>query len=309
MARTEAPRKLAVGTGSSRDVGFFYMEGMAQAGWDFVGNYRNPDHRDEVDIAINGARVVRWKKTREGEPPWDPNEEKVIKLGGIADTYKVGVSAVEGDLLEQATADAILAQVLQLGKGIDALTLVAAGGYKRNIAGASAEEFAAQMAASREINIQAQLRLFQTLRPHMNPGSVLIYLTSDPAHRAHLLVPEGKDPIPVLGDYSTVAIPKNEAEQKWRDMIPELEADGIRVNIGVGNGLDGSFVTRALKRSNPKVTEEWLAQTPRGYFPILMEMSVGTVDMSRGNHPSGYTEYYGINEDNRLYRGSELIKR
>lgn len=267
-------RKVVVGTGTSRDVGKFFTYGFAQAGWDVIGGFKNPDHLDQ-HLAF----------------------QKEIQGG-----YKIKYDFVQGDVTDPSTADAYVNKVIGLSRGVDALILNAAGGYKRRINEKTPEEIAGQFAESERINVDAQLTLLGKLRSHLNPGAVVIYATSDPAHRAHILTAGGKEPLDVFGDYATVADKKNRAEQILRGMIPELADEDVRLGFVVGNGLDGSFVTRALKRSNPQVTAEWMSLAEDGVFPTVMDMSTSIVRVARANRlPSGHTEYVGIAPQNQLY--------
>lgn len=270
-----APRKLVAITGTSRDVGKFAAYGFAQAGYDLIGGFRNPKHLDSHNALI----------------------------AEIKDDYKVRMDFVQGDISDEATREGYAQKVEEFGDGLDVLVLNAAGGYRRRLLELSPAQIEAQFEEARKINVDAQLSLLHKLSGFMNPGGVVIYETSDPAHRAHLLGSEREELMRVLGDYATVAESKNRSERLLRSMIPELSAEQLRLAIVVGNGLDGSFVTKALKRSDKETTDQWLSRTEQGHFPIVMQMSVGIVEIARTNYPSGYTEYVGLSLKNQLYPG------
>ncbi len=278
--QTRAGRPLAVMTGTSRDVGEFAAYGLAQAGFDIIGGFRNPSHLDD-QLAI--ASRIRKE-------------------------YKVKMDFVLGDVIDPATRDQFADKVVEMGGRIDLLVLSSAGGYKRRLAEKTPEEIAGSFEESRQINVYAQIGLLDRMKQFMKPGSAVVYLTSDPAHRAHNLVSEGQNPIDVLGDYAGVAIPKNEGEATIRKLVPELGEQGINAYFLVGNALEGSFVTRNLKRSNPETVAQWQGVTERGHFPVVLNMAADLVDLARGNYPSGYTKYTGVASQYHLYRGHELIQ-
>lgn len=251
-------KKVAVITGTSGDVGEYTAYGLAQAGWDILGVYRNPQHDEDQ------ADVVR-------------------RVQG----YKVRMVAVRADLLSDQTPDLIAAQVKEnFGGRINALVLNAAGGYK-----ASVEE-------ARQINVTGQLRLAGQLLDNLTPGSVIVYNNSYPAHRFGMLQEEDAK---LLGDYYPVARTKYEAESILRSRILEFTERGIRLALVVGNGLDGTFVTKVLKRKNQAFVSQMLGFSEGGYFPTVMDMATAVGRVVRGDYPSGHTEYVGIKPEYQLY--------
>ncbi len=140
---SSSERKLAVVTGTSRDVGEFVAYGFAQASWDVLGLYRNPQH--------------------------DSDQAEIIKK---VRGYKVRMSAVREDLLDPSAPDLLLDSVKEIfGSRVDALVLSAATGFGRQI-----EE-------AREFNVGANMRLVDKFVESMTPGGVIVYVTSDPSHR------------------------------------------------------------------------------------------------------------------------------
>lgn len=252
-------RKVAIVTGTSRDVGEHTSYGFAIAGWNVLGLYRNPQHdQDQADII-----------------------GKVASLGAK-------MRAIRADLLDQGTPNRLRRELEEhFGGKVHALVLNAAGGYRKPI-----EE-------AQRINVDAQQRLLDGLFDNLVPGAVVVFNTSYPSHRYHLATPEE---IEQLGDYNPVAQTKNAEELILRSRIPEFEGRGIRLTIVVGNGLEGTFVGRVLKRKHVDLVDQWLGLTEEGHFPTVEDMAKAVVKVVKGDFPSGHTEYVGIKKEYRLYR-------
>lgn len=201
--------------------------------------------------------------------------------------YKVNMEAVNADLLDPETPGLIIASLKEnFGGKAHALLLNASGGY-----GKSLEE-------AREINVFSQLRLVDALLDYLADGSAIVFNTSDPSHRFHTL---DEARVGGSGEYNKVAKTKNEMEAILRKRIPEFALRGIRVAIVDGNGLDGSFVSRVLKKKEGGLVEEWQVLSEDGNFPTMMEMAVADLKVIRGNYLSGHTEYVGIAPEYHLY--------
>ncbi len=259
-----AERPIAVITGTSRDVGRYVSIGLAQAGYDILGVYRNPQHdQDQADV----IKEVKGHKAR--------------------------MVAVRADLLDEATPDLVLAKLEDFGGKVSAFIDNAAGGY-----GLTKEE-------AREINVAAPQRLMDKLRNNLTPDAAVVFNTSIPAHLFHTLQ---ADDMALMGDYDFVARSKNERERMLRS---EFVGDGQRLAVVVGNGLDGSFVTRLLKGKNKSFVSRMLSLSDTDYFPTVMDMATAVVKVVRGNYPTGHTEYVGIAPQHQLYPsrplGSSLI--
>lgn len=206
--------------------------------------------------------------------------EKVTRFGAK-------MRAIRADLLDPSIPNLLKSELEQNfgGKG-RTLILNAAGGYRKSIAEAE------------EINVTAQERLLTGLLDNLIPGAVVVFNTSYPSHRYHLASPEE---IEELGDYNPVAQTKNAEEMILRSRIPELEDRSIRLAIVVGNGLEGTFVSRVLKRRKSELVDQWLNLTGKGYFPTAEDMADADIRVVLGNYPSGHTEYVGISKEYQLY--------
>lgn len=200
--------------------------------------------------------------------------------------------AIRADLLNEGTPGLMVAELREkFGRRTNALIVSTAGGY-----GGSLE-------AAREINVLAQGRLMDAFIDNITEGGVVVYNTSYPAHRFGIMTDSQKQ---LLGDYGPVAQSHWEGEQLFRSRIPELTERNIRLSIVVGNGLEGTFVTRALRRSNREFTEQMRLLSGEGFLPTVMEMAVADVKMVRGNFPTGHTEYVGIAPQHQLYPSRPL---
>lgn len=250
-----ADRPVAIVTGTSRDLGKYISYGLAQAGYNILGCYRNLQHADDQ------AAVIQEVKNNKGR-----------------------MVAVRADLLDKDTPDLIAERLNKdFGGRVNVFIDNAAGGYGQTI-----EE-------ARAINVDAPRRLLDRLRGSLTSDAVIVYNTSVPAHLFHTMQDNERG---LLGDYLSVAQTKNEREGMLRS---EFNRGGQRLAVVVGNGLDGSFVTRLLKGKNKAFVSQMMDVSEEGYFPTVMDMAVSVVKVVRGNYPTGHTEYVGIAPQHQLY--------
>lgn len=223
-------------------------------------------------------------------PDHDDDQKAVIQE--VKSNKGPRMVAIRADLLNEGTPGLMVAELREkFGRRANALIVSTAGGY-----GGSLE-------VAREINVFAQSRLMDAFVGNITEGGVVVYNTSYPAHRFGIMTDSQKQ---LLGDYASVAQSHWEGEQLFRSRIPELAERDIRLAIVVGNGLEGTFVTRALKRSNREFTEQMRLLSEEGFLPTAMEMAVADVKMVRGNFPTGHTEYVGIAPEHQLYPSRPL---
>lgn len=252
------PRPIAVVTGTSRDVGKYIALNFAEGGWDIQGIYRNSKH--------------------------DRRQQDIIDQTSC---FNVKMKALRADLLHIDTPDQLRDALREnFNRKAHALILNAAGGYKKPI-----EE-------AEEINVSAQQRLLYGLIDDLVPGAVIVFNTSYPSHRYHIMSLEDREQ---LEGYNPVAQTKNKFEVSLRSRIPELEARGIRLAIVVGNGLEDTFVGRVLQRRNKALIDQWLNLTEEGHFPTAEDMAKAVIEVVTGNYLSGYTAYVGIKRECQLY--------
>ena len=179
------------------------------------------------------------------------------------------------------------------------------GGVKMSVLGAKLldENTPDLIEEAREINVFAQLRLVDKLIDNLAVGGKIVYLNSYPAHRFGLSQEFKRE---LLGDYINTAQSHFEGEQALRSRIPEFTERDIRLAIVVGNGLDGTFVTRLLKLGNKEFVSQMLSFSELGYFPTVMDMATSVVKVIRGNYPTGRTEYVGLARRYQLYPSRPL---
>ena len=168
--------------------------------------------------------------------------------------------AVEADLLDEGTPDLILARLNEdFGGKVNVFIDNAAGGYGQTIDQA------------RAMNVIASQRLLDKLRGNFTPDAVSVFNTSVPAHLYQTLQEKERR---LLGDYDSVAQSKNEREINLRSVFA---AGSQRLAVVVGNGLEGSLVTRLLRRGNKAFVGQMLDISEEGYFPTMMDMANAVV--------------------------------
>lgn len=257
-------RPIAVITGTSRDVGYEAALEFARSGFDIVGGHQRP-------------KSIKSQEELVG---------RVGELGGR-------MVYVEADLKDSDTPDRYL-QLIKATFGdrrIKTLVLNAAGGWK------------APLEEARSINVLANLRLLEAFMPYFDDDSVTVFNTSGPAHEYHTIKDEPVKLAETPVDYHPVMISKNEMEAEARKRIPQLLLVRNRLAVVVGNALEGTFVTRALKRGNQALMADWVEKTGSENFPDAHDMGAADVAVVLNNYPSGYTEYVGIEKSWQLFPG------
>lgn len=159
--------KTALVTGSSRGIGADTVRYLAEAGANVVINYRN-----------KAPRAQRLAS----------------QLGELG----VGVLAVAADLTDQASVDAMFAQVEEAFGSLDVLVLNASGGMESGMA----EDYALQL------NRDAQVRVLDAAVRLMAAGSRVVFVTS---HQAHFI-----RTTPTMPEYEAVALLKRAGEDALR---------------------------------------------------------------------------------------------
>lgn len=253
-------RKIAVITGTTRDVGMHTAMYLGQVGYDIIGLYRNPQHEKDQEAIKN-----------------------------IIQGYRVRMDVIRADLTDLGTPG-LVAEMLAGRKPV-VVVCNAAGGFGKDL-----EE-------AREINVKAQQRLVDGLLDNLSDRGVLVYLNSEAGHRYHRLSDSEKE---LLGAYEVVAKSKNEAEYTFRSRIPEFLEMGIRYGVVAANALEGTFVSRILRKSHKPLVSAWQDITPEGYFPTATDMAVAVGKVVRGDFPSGHTEYVGIRPEYQVYPARPL---
>jgi NAD(P)-dependent dehydrogenase (short-subunit alcohol dehydrogenase family) len=194
--------KAALVTGSSRGIGADTVRYLAEAGADVVVNYRNKAPRAE---------------------------KLATELRGLG----VEALVVGADLTDEASVQAMLAEVERAYGKLDVLVLNASGGMEAGMA----EDYALQL------NRDAQVRVLRAALPLMGEGSRVVFVTS---HQAHFI-----RSTPTMPEYEPVALSKRAGEDALRAFIPELQERGIGFVVVSGDMIEGTITATLLERSNP----------------------------------------------------------
>lgn len=246
--------KLVVITGTSRGIGSRVAVLLAEAGAHIVGTHATPSARSES----------RQEAVRREIGEVNPNAifESVLADVTVPEDRKLLVeSAAGGDQSASRT--------------IDILVLNAAGGLEDGKAPDWADR----------INHEAQIALVKEFLPHMSRGAVIIYNQSLPSHfygRTRQ-----------FAMYEPVARTKFAAERELREMIPELEAHGVRVGFIVGDLIRGTSGYSLFKATFRDGLNE-IAGVPHDYqFPDANEYARALRDMVLAPGESGFTRFVG----------------
>lgn len=236
-----AGQRTVVITGASRGIGAETARVLAAGGDHVVINYREKRKRADALAA------------------------EIIAAGGSAST-------VGADICDEASAQAMIDEVVRRHGQVDVLVLNASGGLERG----AAPDY--PMA----INRDAQVRLVRSAVPHMPAGSRIVFVTS---HQAHF---HGRKPVPA--DYEPIAASKRAGEDALRAMIPELAERGIRLLVVSGDMIDGTIIVRLLERRDPAAVS---ARRDHAELPTIAEFAEAVAAAASSTATSGTTTYVG----------------
>lgn len=194
--------KTALVTGSSRGIGADTVRYLAEAGANVVVNYRNKAPRAE-------------------------------KLAGELRALGAEVLVIGADLTDDASVQAMFAEVERAFGALDILVLNASGGMEAGMG----EDYALQL------NRDAQVRVLQNAMPLLGDGARVVFVTS---HQAHFI-----RTTPTMPEYEPVALSKRAGEDALREYIPELAERGIGFVVVSGDMIEGTITATLLERANP----------------------------------------------------------
>jgi NAD(P)-dependent dehydrogenase (short-subunit alcohol dehydrogenase family) len=194
--------KTALVTGSSRGIGADTVRYLAEAGANVVVNYRNKAPRAE-------------------------------KLAAELRALGVEVLVVGADLTDEASVQAMFAEVERAFGSVDILVLNASGGMEAGMA----EDYALRL------NRDAQVRVLDGALPLLGDGSRVVFVTS---HQAHFI-----RTTPTMPEYEPVALSKRAGEDALRERIPELTERGVDFVVVSGDMIEGTITATLLERANP----------------------------------------------------------
>ncbi|WP_395243155.1 SDR family oxidoreductase [Agromyces sp. MMS24-K17] len=234
--------RVALVTGSSRGIGADTARYLAEAGAAVVVNYRSKKPRADKIVA------------------------GIEEAGGRA-------LAVEADLTDYASVEALYAQANEAFGPIDVLVLNASGGMESGLG----EDYAMRL------NRDAQLNALETAIPHLAPGARIVFITS---HQAHFIRTH-----PTMDAYEPVALSKRAGEDALRERIPELEAAGFSFVVVSGDMIEGTITATLLERAQPGAIQERKDQAGRLYNVSEFAAEVATAAVEPV--PAGHTHYVG----------------
>ncbi|OJX63441.1 MAG: short chain dehydrogenase [Micrococcales bacterium 73-13] len=175
-------------------------------------------------LAAAGATVVVNYRSKA------PRAEKLVgeieEAGGSA-------FAVGADLTDPESVAALASEVRARLGGLDVLVLNASGGMESGMG----EDYAMRL------NRDAQVGLLSALRPLLDRGSRVVFVTS---HQAHFI-----RTTPTMPEYEPVARSKRAGEDALRALVPELDAAGIGFVVVSGDMIEGTITATLLERANP----------------------------------------------------------
>lgn len=228
-------------TGASRGIGAETARVLAAGGDHVVINYREKRKRADTLAA------------------------EIIAAGGAAST-------VGADICDEASAQAMIEEVVRQRGQLDVLVLNASGGLERG----AAPDYPMR------INRDAQQRLVRLALPQMPAGSRIVFVTS---HQAHF---HGRKPVPA--DYEPIAASKRAGEDALRAMIPELAEHGVRLLVVSGDMIDGTIIVRLLERRDPGAVT---ARRDQAELPTIAEFAAAVAAAASSTAESGTTTYVG----------------
>jgi NAD(P)-dependent dehydrogenase (short-subunit alcohol dehydrogenase family) len=196
--------------------------------------------------------------------------DKVREAGGKA-------VLVEADITDSDSVTAMFKTVNNELGGLDVLVLNASGGLEKD----------AEADYGMKLNRDSQVEMARKALPYMQPGGVIVFVTS---HLAHF---HGEKPVPDV--YEVVAESKKAGEIELQKMIPEFEQAGIRFAIVSGDLIDGTITPKLLDRMRPGMIEG--RRQEAGWLPTTEDFAASIVlAAGRDDLESGATVYVGSTE-------------
>jgi NAD(P)-dependent dehydrogenase (short-subunit alcohol dehydrogenase family) len=181
---------------------------------------------------------------------------------------------VRADLTEAGDVQQ-MAQAVQKAFGrLDTLVLNASGGLEKDKPASYAME----------LNLTAQVRVFEAALPLMPRGGCVVFVTS---HLAHFYGSK-----PVYAAYEGIAASKKAGEDALRSRLPELRARGVRLAVVSGDMIEGTITPRLLERTQRGLIEMRRGQA--GELPTVDEFAAAIVDAAAdATRPNGDTVFVG----------------
>jgi 3-oxoacyl-[acyl-carrier protein] reductase len=211
-----------------------------------------------ADLAIN----FRSKGSRAEEVA-----AKIQELGRRALLMRADITATH-DVAAMAQA------VQKTFEHLDILVLNASGGLEKDKPASYAMD----------LNLTAQVRVFEAMLPLIPRGGCVVFVTS---HLAHFYGTK-----PVYAAYEGIAASKQAGELALRSRMPELQARGIRLAVVSGDMIEGTITPKLLERTQRGLIE--MRRDQAGGLPTVEEFAAAIVDAAAdASRPSGDTAFVG----------------
>lgn len=237
---------VALITGGSRGIGAATALALAARGYEVAVTYRNKARRAEAVVASAQRHGVR-----------------ALALGG--------------DLTKLEDLRQMIAELHRWSPRLDVVVLNASGGLERDL-------LAADPSYPLRINRDAQLAVVEHTVPLMQPGGVIVYVTSHWAHCYGQVVQ--------LPGYEPVAASKYAGECALRARQADLAARGLRLLIVSGDLVEGTITPKLLERYAPGLAGQ--RQTAVGRLPTPAAMGEAIAGAALDiTMPSGQTVVVG----------------
>lgn len=220
-------------------------------------------------IAARGAGVVINYRAKA------PRANKVVK--GIEEAGGSAV-AVQADLTEEQGAEALVNAAEEQFGSLDLLILNASGGMEAD----RGEDYALKL------NRDAQVTMVKTAMQVMPSGSQIVFVTSHQAHFIHQVA--------TMDAYGPVALSKRAGEDALRELVPDLDAKGIKLTVVSGDMIEGTITATLLDRAEPGAIEARREAAGKLYSVEEFAVEIAAL-VNRDDLEQAHTELVGGAED------------
>ncbi len=210
-------------------------------------------------FAEAGARVVVNYRNKEA---------RALKIVAAIEESGGQAIAVGADLTDRAAVEQMFETAESTFGKLDILVMNASGGMEAGMG----EDYAMRL------NRDSQVQLLRLALPHLNAGARVVFVTS---HQAHFI-----RTTPTMPEYVPVALSKRAGEDALREMIGELENQGISFVVVSGDMIEGTITATLLERANPGAIESRRAGAGKLYnvSEFAAEIARAAVEPVPANH-------------------------
>lgn len=195
-----------------------------------------------------------------------PRANKIV--AGIEEAGGKAV-AVGADLTtDEGTKTLVDAAVDNFGS-LDVLVLNASGGMESGMG----EDYALKL------NRDAQVNMLNAALEKMSDGGQVVFVTS---HQAHFI-----NDVDTMDAYEPVARSKRAGEDALRELIPTMDAKGVKFTVVSGDMIEGTITATLLNRLEPGAIEARREEAGKLYsveeFAAEIAKLVGRTDLEQGH--------------------------